>query len=444
MGCPHFDRRRDSGPTRRDFLRTAIAIGGTSAMAACLEQEEALELPELPPGEDDPSTLPERQHSWGAYMLDDEHGNPKFPEHQVFVFMDYVGDVPPTTADREMVEAALQSVERAYAWGTRGHPRHDAFFHPGVLFTISYAPRYFDRFEEQLPDEIDLQTPEAILEAVDEDVEKADDYDAMIHIAADYPSVLLGVEEALFGNLDELNGITVEGSFEGIFEKRERRPGFVGRGLPSEHLDVEGIPEDAAISMGFKSALLDNLPSEDKITIEDGAYAGGTIQHVSQLRIQLEEWYAQPDEDRIHRMFSPEHTLSQVGATGEMLAVDSGLDEALAQRTVEHARTERLVGHSQKLARIRDEDFDPLILRRGDFNAADPEGSILHFGAIQRTTEDLIRTLQAMKDVGFEEEEQPDVDRRNDGILHFIDTLSRANFLLPSRRLRSLPVPDPE
>ena len=105
MPCPHGGNSVSDRLSRRDFARTAVAIGGASALSACLERRDgggeterrdsggetdASAIPDLPKG--DPESVPERQHSWANYVLSDEHGNPKFPEYQSFQFLDYAAE----------------------------------------------------------------------------------------------------------------------------------------------------------------------------------------------------------------------------------------------------------------------------------------------------------------------------------------------------------------
>lgn len=441
MPCPHGNSAESSRISRRDFVRVAVSIGGASALSACMARDsdetnsKKASLPDLPAGE--PGSVPARQHSWAEYVLTDEHGNPKFPEYQSFLFLDYARKGVPSDDDRATVESAFQTLEEAFVWGA-GEQAHQKFFHDGLFFTISYSPTYFERFDEDLPEGIDLRPPEAVLDAIGEDQSKADDYDAVLHLGTDYPKVLLATELALFGERDELNGVEMKDHLGEVFEQRERRAGFVGEGLPAENLDEERISEEAPHSMGFKSGLLDNLPSEDRVTIDDGPFAGATTKHVSQLAIDTESWYDRDLDGRVERMYSPHHTAEEVGEAGKNVAASSGVTEEMAEATATDAREHGVVGHSQKLARARDDSFTPRLLRRGDFNAARPDGSVLNFGSLHRGIDDLIETLQAMYDIDFDGE-APAVDEGNDGILSVLETKSRGTYLMPPRALRALP-----
>jgi len=446
MPCPHSGNSASDRLSRRDFVHAAVAIGGASALSACLDRERTSTetdengMPDLPTG--DPESVPERQHSWAEYVLSDEHGNPKFPEYQSFQFLDCTAEGVPSEEDRETVESAFQSLEEAFHWGA-GADAERAFFHKGIFFTISYSPKYFDRFEAELPDSVDLPPVESVLDTLDESSSVADDYDAVLHLATDYPEVLLATELALSGERDTINGVEMDDHLGDVFDRRERRAGFVGTGLPAEKLDDDRISGDAPQSMGFKSGLLDNLPSEDRVTIQKGPFAESTTHHISQLRIDVDSWYDRDFDERVERMYSPHHEPEEVGEAGKEVASSSGVTEKMADRTGQVAKEQGVVGHSQKLARARDEDFTPRLLRRGDFNGEHPEGAVLNFGSLHRTIEDLVTTLRAMYEIDFGDDEAT-LDEEDDGILADIETAARGTYLMPPRRLRALPPARPE
>ena len=124
--------RRSRGVSRRDFVKAAVAIGGASALSACLGRED----PDLPGGPDDLSALPDRQHAWNDALATDDHGNHVPPRHHLLLYLDYAGDSTPTDDDRDTVETALRSLERAYPRGTDDGT-------VGILFTVGYAPAHF-------------------------------------------------------------------------------------------------------------------------------------------------------------------------------------------------------------------------------------------------------------------------------------------------------------
>lgn len=440
MPCPHRSTDR-SDDSRREFMKAAVAIGGMSALSACANLNDNrvdAATPQFPQGPSDLSKLPGRQHEWSDYLVTDRQNNVVPPRHHVFVFLDYIGKPVPTDADREPLENALRTLERAYQRGTGG--RSNTIENDGLLFMLGYSPAYFERFDLGFPELVDLPPAEQVLTELDDNPEKADKHDAILHVASDRPEVVLSAEEALFGELSRVNGVDVQADLTGIFDRVERRGGFTGAGLPKQHLDEDAVLEEAPASMGFKSKFADTAPSEDKVTIRDGPFSGGTTQHISKLTIDLESWYSHTHDERVKRMFSPEHTSQDVGDVGEGLGRDSGVTEELVEKTEEDADRTGLVGHSQKTARARDEDFEPIILRRGDFNAPGEAGAVLHFGSIQNGIADFVETRKAMEDIGFETDgSAPSVAEENHGILDFIEVENRANFLIPPRDLRALP-----
>lgn len=419
------DRQR--GIPRRAFVKSAVAIGGASALSACLDREQV----DLPRGREDLSSLPERQHAWNQYLSRDDHDNVVAPRHHVLLLLEYAGDGTPTDGDRETVETALQGLERAYRRSNEG-----------LVFTVGYSPRFFSRFDATLPDGIDLPEPEALAPFEDPEPDRPD---AVVHLASDYGQVVLGAESALLGDRSKLNDVGVR-ALDDVFELAERRTGFVGAGLPAENQNVEGIPdsepvdEDAPLYMGFKSGFKKNQASEDRVTISEGPFAGGTTQHLSKIRLRLEQWYQQDDRfQRVGKMFCPAHAESgAVEGVGENLGTNSGMDDCADPG--EAARSKGFVGHSQKMVPARKDD-EPVILRR-DFDSTDGGEAGLHFLAVQRRISDFVDTREAMN--GTDISDGSSVGQRlNNGILQYMAVQRRGNYLLPPRSHRALPTPHP-
>ncbi len=414
-------------------MKSAVAIGGASALSACLDR-----LPgggrDVPKG-GDPSSLPARQHAWNEFLATDEHGNDVNARHHVLAYLDYAGDGTPTESERETVETALRSLERAYEYSN-----------DGLLFTVGYSPSYFDRFDESLPDSVDLPAPEALSSFEDPTL---DEQDAVVHLASDHGDVVLEAEQALLGEREAANDREMDASVAGVLEEADRRTGFVGKGLPAEHSDVDGIPDDADIDedaplyMGFKSGFTKNQAAEDAVTIQSGPFADATTQHVSKIRLRLDDWYGEQDqEDRVAEMFCPAHAENDVvEGVGENLGDGSKVSECPAHLD-ETAQEYGRVGHNQKTARARDENDNPRILRR-DFDSTDDGRAGLHFLAVQRTITDFVETREAMN--GTDATENPAIRQRvNNGILEYTFVHRRGNFLLPPRQHRALPAPRPE
>lgn len=226
-------RTIDDKLDRRDFVKAAVAIGGMNALAACVEREEGIDSettsgdPAYPRGPSDLEGVPERQFAWNGDLARDPHGNTVQPRHQVLLFLRYPDDSPPTVEDRDALESSLTTIERAFQRGTGG--KKTAATNSGLLFLLGYTPSYFDRLYGERPDGIDLPTGVSIMDDLGEDSGTASDYDAFLLLASDYGSLLLNAEEALFGDLDEVNGLAMETDLSGVFEVVERRTDVIGR-----------------------------------------------------------------------------------------------------------------------------------------------------------------------------------------------------------------------
>ncbi|MFB6135887.1 MAG: Tat pathway signal protein [Halobacteriaceae archaeon] len=418
----------DTGIDRREFLKAAVAIGGASALAACVERTGD---PDVPTGVSDPSELPDRQHAWNDHLAADDYGNPTPPTHRLLLLLDYRNEGTPASDERETVRSALRTLDRAYAWS-----------HDGLLSTVGYSPAYFDRFDAPLPDAVDLPEPEALAPFEDPTLDAPD---AVLYLASDHAHVLLATERALRGETETLNGVSVDGPLTDVFAVAERRTGFKGSGQPAEHQDASGVPdsepvpEGAPLYMGFKSSYRKTQASEDRVTIREGAFAGGTTMHASHMTLDLDQWYEQDDRyQRVGKMYSPYHARNDVvDGTGENLGADAKMGEA---KPVERAAEEdALVGHGQKMFRLR-EDGRPLILRR-DFDSTDYGHAGLHFVAFQRRIGDFVDTREAMNGTDLAGSTAVG-QRNNNGLLQYVDVTRRGNYLVPPRPARALPTPE--
>ena len=408
--------------SRRGYLRSLVAAGGTAALAACIDEQETAEGREIPRG--DPANRPDRQHAWNAVLEEDEDGNDRPPEHRVLVAMDLATD--PDENDSAAVESAFRSLESAYAYDSEG-----------LLFTVGYTSSYFEQVgvESPVPDP-------AVLTSVEDP--SFDTFDALVHLASDNPAVVLEAEEALFGEVSAPNGVEMDATLQGVFRRTEpRRTGFVGSGLPAEKADEIGgvpdeMPEEAPFFMGFRSGFAESQASEDRVTIESGPYAGGTTTHVESLGLQLGTWFEQDNHfQRVAKLFSPDHANEElVGEFGEKLETSTGVAEGIAAETESDARTMGVVGHAQKAARARDADDTPPLLRR-DFNTIDHDRPGVHFLAHQRSIDDFVRTREAM--AGEDLAGNGVGQRHGNGILQYIFVRRRGNFLVPPRTERALP-----
>ncbi len=432
---------------RREFCKAAVAIGGTAALSACLGIDEGLEseteaaITDVPTG--DPETVPSRQHAWNDVLERDENGNVVAPTHHVLRYLSVSTDVANAIENgtddavndaRGRLADALTDIERAFEWSNEG-----------LLFTVGYAPSYFGRFAgDDGPTGVDLPDPTALTPMEDPEFDTAD---VLVHLASDAPEAVLAAEEALFGDEPAANGVSTT-DVSDLFEPVDRRTGFLGPGLPRERRDVQGVPDDAPIPeesplfMGFMNGFAGSQASEDRVTIDEGPFAGGTTQHVSMLRTQLNAWWDQENHhQRVAKMFSPTHAAEErVGEWGEKLGSAPGVAD-LPTDAIEYAREEGVVGHAQKAARARDDDGTPPLLRR-DFPTTDDDHTGLHFLTLQESIADFVRVREAM--TGRDIADESGVGARlNNGILQYVFVRRRGNYLVPPRAHRSLPKPDP-
>ena len=420
-----------STASRREVLKAAVATGGAAALAACLG--EAREP--VPTGTDDPSSLPDGQHRWESFVRHDDAGNTLLPRHQLLLYLNLDRDGPPTSEHRRTVADALRTLERAYEWS-----------HEGLLFSMSYSPAYFDRFEASLPSNLDLPAPRSLSSF---ETPELDEQDALLHLASDRPDALLTAERVLTGERDAANGVEASATLTDAMTVDSRRTGFVGAGMPAKKQgEVEGIPdsgpvpEESPLFMGFAAGFARNQATEDYVTLDDGPFAGGTTKHVSNVRQRLDDWYGEQNfEQRVMEMFSPIHAeADMVEGVGRNLGDDNGLTPEMLANVRDHAKRFGRVGHAEKSARAnRDEDGNVRLLRR-HFESTDDDVASLHFPSLQRGVTAFEEVREAMN--GADLTDVPTIRQRvNNGILEYIFVRRRGNFLVPPRRLRALPTP---
>ena len=420
--------------SRRDVLKAAVAAGGVSALSACLEATE--DDDPVPTGPDDLSALTERQHAWDDRVRTDDHGNTLLPRHQVLLYLTLPGSGPPDDSDRESVEAVLRTLERAYERS-----------HDGLLFSVAYSPRYFDRYDASLPASIDLPEPRRLSPF---ESPTFDRQDAMVHLASDRAEVVLAAEAALTGAEATVNGVSMERTLTDTLEVADRRTGFVGAGMPAERqAGLAGIPssnpvpEASPLFMGFIAGFRQNQATEDYVTLADGPFAGGTTKHVSNLRMRLDDWYGEQSyDDRVAELFSPAHADRElVEGVGENLGDDNGVTPEIVDAIRDHAREFARVGHAQKAARANRDDEGRVRTLRRHFESTDDDEASLHFPSLQREITTFEEVREAMN--GTDLTDEPAIRQRvNNGILEYVFTKRRGNFLVPPRSLRALPTPD--
>ena len=418
------------GVSRREFAKVAVSIGGASALSACLDRAQE----PVPLG--DRNELPGRQYAWVDYIPEDDAGNFVLPTHHVFLYLEYTGDGVPSADEAQQLETALRSIERAYEWSNEG-----------LVFSLGYSPRYFDRYDRSLPESVDLPAPRRLSEFEEPEL---DTQDILLHMASDSDEVVLAAEEALFGRREQVNTVEMEADVSAFLTVDSRRTGFIGSGMPAEKAaeGVEGIPEEADIPddsplfMGFKGGFSENQATEDYIAIDDGPFANATTKHVSNIRQRLDDWYVEQDfEDRVAEMFSATHAEEgRVEEAGLNLGDHNGITEEMMTDLVETADEYGRIGHAQKNARFnRDEDGN-VILHRRHVESTDNGFASLHFPSLQQEISQFERVREGMN--GDDVRESPRVRQRvNNGLLEYIFTRRRGNFLIPAREQRAFPTP---
>ncbi|MFC7098563.1 DUF7405 family protein [Halobaculum marinum] len=420
------------GLTRREALKAAVAVGGAAGLAACVDRLDGADP--IPAG-DGPAAHPERQYAWNEFVRTDDAGNWQLPTHQTLLYLTLPGDAPPTEAERETVRGALDALDEAYAWS-----------HEGLLHSAAYSPTYFERFADPLavPDDVSLPQPTPL---ADYETPDFDTQDVLVHLASDRPDAVLAAEQALLGEADEVNDVSVPSALTDALDLDARRTGFMGAGIPHEKGDgLEGvpepnpIPEESPLFMGFAAGFRQNQATEDYVAIGEGPFAEGTTKSVGNWRQRLADWYGEQDFDQqVMEMFSPGHAEEGlVEGVGTNLGDDSLIDR-FADSVVADAAEYGRVGHAQKAARAnRDENGDPLLLRR-HFESADDDIASLHFPSLQRSIDQFEAVRRAMNGVDATEATPAVRQRVNNGILEYIFVRHRGYFLVPPRSLRALP-----
>lgn len=520
---------------RRGFMKSALTIGGASALATATGLYGVPDTARATPGEPiGVATRDNRQHAWDGFETDvSEGGVNAHPEHHVTLHLDYAHGGTPSPAHRRRVDRALREIERYFEWHSEG-----------VLFTVGYAPTYFDRFDESLPEGLNpdgdivkpgLLRPQGLIDApgvtLDREDPAADEAEVCLHLASNNAQNILAVEALLWGGEYEVDGETVsfEATVEGVLETAGegdgrpksypyRRVGFSGNENVSENLeadtdfDPDRIPDDAELMMGFNDLYRNSIPREDNATIlEDqqlvsphppGVFAQGTIQHVSKLDIDLARFYDENDDTQSRRelMFSPDHDADNTGTVGENLGNSNapgdtamrnldGESTDKAEQVVEDYENEGTVGHAQKLARARfdmesrltpggrdrlsggdrdellpgeeadddlpghdgEQEAEQVLLRR-DVTSTDQNTPGNLFISLMRFNPYMVYMRQAMNGVAFDSANfgfagddriQDDAigTGPNSGIVNYLETKRRGNYLVPPITLRALPHP---
>jgi hypothetical protein len=405
--------------TRRRFLAgaTVLAASGIAVSVRAARASATAQVPVVPLGTQ-PAGLPVRQHAWGKTLALDSVGDPIGPKYDRLLFFDVAGRPTPDYA--LLVESRLRALERRFPWGP-----------DGLLFTVSYGPRYFTRVlgvASPIPAATSLSSFET---------PQIDSYHLCMHFACDDEQRLADIEAAV-AHGRPLAGVDGSLSLAPALIWQDTRTGFAGKGIPAAHQQVRGIPkgnpvpEASPLFMGFKSGLVKNQATEDDVTIPSGAFAQGTTMHVSYMLLDLDGWYTKlTQQQRVARMYSPQTTVADVA---KFTTDAPGNPKEITQAMTEYG----VIGHSQAAALAR-RNNRPVIIRR-DFDTVDGGHSGLHFVAVQRSIQDFVVTRNAMNANGAHLVNKKITDTKNNGINAFLDVRRRANYIMPSRPDRAFPL----
>lgn len=402
--------------SRRGLLRRLAVLSGAAGLSGCsrlLARRAEAPTADLPPNSK-AGLLPPAQHAWNDTLRTDSVGNNLLPRHYRLFMLRLDAEIDEESA--RTVELAMRTLEAAYDFAPEG-----------VLHMLGWGTRYFERLGAL--DSSPVRHPKVLSRTDDPELLN---FDAILVVASDVPSHLTATEQAMFGSRDALGGEPVDARLGDVFTVEQRRTGFLGEGLPADHADAEGLPselpDDAPNFIGFRTGRKSTQATENRVTIQNGPYAGGTTVHVSHLVESLDAWWGMAESARIDRLFSTD-------VTAEDVAEMDSLPFADAVR--EHARDEGVIGHFEKAARAR-RNGKPLLLRR-DFNTVDDGQAGVHFLSVQRKLSDFEEARDAMNGWWVREEHPGIEDRKNNGLLEFIRVVSRANFYVPPRDERAFP-----
>jgi hypothetical protein len=331
----------------------------------------------------------------------------------------------PTRADRVRFAAALERLERRYA-----------FAPSGVMAMVAYGVPYFARLARApLPRRRDGRPvlEEAVPAPTDPPGVRIERNDMLLVLRSDVASNLEAALRIL--------------RLPGLMRVTSRRLMFQQPGLPRTVAERHELPYAASIDarspmwMGFADQQVGASADPEAVTFAGGEttarpgdrFDNGAILHLSHLIEDLAAFYAQPFGERVQRVFR-----SNPPPAGQVYIENAFRDPDDARRAV--AETGRL-GHLAAVQRFsRSRDGTPLHIRLdgAGLDALDvPDGSLqpkLHFALLTDSAERFARMRrgQAAQDLGVAPE-------RN-GIERFVRATRRQNFLVPPRRHRAFPL----
>ena len=406
-------------------------------------------------------------------------------------FATFVLTRTPTAADQNALASALTKIEASYPFAPNG-----------VFTTIAYGIPYFERLpggmagalvsghmprlrtepqryvlEEAVPGPTDVspRNPAITKQRFDVPVQ-IEANDVLLTLRSDSTAIIDEVLNWLSGGGTTLAGSEVGNSgLGGLLSITSRRLTFVQQGLPRKIADEQQLPYAQMINpqspmwMGFFSqqvgtsgappvvTFFGNTTAKMTTAAKHDYFAHGSIQHLSHLIQDLEQFYENPKETyerRAAAMFGSNPLPSRGYADqytdgGGPAALRSFFLSNLSASSEAEAPAQfdqqRHIGHSTALQRSsRAANAKPLHIRADGpgFDSLDvPDGSLqpkLNF-SIFVPTADFFRTMrrnQASLDLAQQNNVPPD----NLGLERFITATRRQNFLVPARANRSFPL----
>jgi hypothetical protein len=479
----------DAAITRRTLLHRAAGLGVAASTLG------ALDLLALVPERAAAASkkLPEIQFQIEKYIA------PAFTVEKVriqlapiyTVFATFALTRTPTAADQAALANALTRIESSYQ-----------FAPSGVFTTIAYGIPYFERLpggmsgalvaghmprlrtdperyvlEEAVPGPTDVSAtnPGVTKERFPVPVQ-IEANDLLLTLRSDSTAIIDDALNWLSGEGATLAGAEVGNSgLGGLLSITSRRLTFVQQGLPRKIAEEQQLPYAEMINpgspmwMGFFSQQVGTSGTAPIVTFLGSAttmmttatkrdyLAHGSIQHLSHLIQDLEQFYERPKETyerRVAAMFgsnplpSNGYTDQYTNGGGPAALRSSFLSNLSASGEAESLAEfdhQRHLGHTTALQRSsRAANAKPIHIRADGpgLDSLDvPDGSLqpkLNF-SIFVPTADFFRTMrrnQASLDLA----QQNNVPQQNLGIERFITATRRQNFLVPPRAHRAFPL----
>ncbi|HTZ64516.1 MAG TPA: hypothetical protein VMB51_10455 [Solirubrobacteraceae bacterium] len=492
MGDEHAHLREDepAGLTRRTLLRRAAGLGISASTLG------ALELLGTFPAETfaaKGSQLPEVQFQIEKLLprpVKSEGVRARFsPVYTLFATITLART--PTVGDQEALARALAQVEQSYP-----------FSPAGVFTTVAYGIPYFQRLpggmsgplvqehvprlaaererlvlEEAIPGPTDVSpaNPEVTKQRFNVPVQ-IESNDMLFTLRSDSSEILEDVLSWLTQASTTLAGEEVGGSGLGeLVSVSSRRLMFMEQGLPRSIAEAEGLPYADMLNpaspmwMGFVSqqvegsgppaivTFLGNHSAKLTTARKRDYFDHGSIQHLSHVIQDLEQFYERPGETYVRRtaeMFSADPVprsgnqdpYTNGGGPAFIPSIFSGPQQA--EREAEGSSNfdgQPHIAHTTALQRTsRASDRTPMHIRADGpgFDSLDvPEGTSqpkLHFSIFVPTADFFatMRRSQASPDLAT----KYNVPASNLGIERFLTATRRQNFLVPPRRNRAFPL----